>query len=144
MWLDDLIRETHKTALWQQKESGAALLLLQASIRKRNPDTSASASAAIVPGLLLALLVLASSKVGKSHDVGIPYTACGSCCSLRLKGLCENRYAKEPAQGFSREQIARLQRVKALFQRETTQEIEASDKRQAFVRWLYLQGRLQS
>jgi len=46
--------------------------------------------------------------------------------------------------GFSREQIARLQRVKALFQRETTQEIEASDKRQAFVRWLYLQGRLQS
>ena len=98
MRLDDLIRETHKTALLQQKESGAALLLLQASIRKRNPDTSASASAAIVPGLLLALLVLASSKVGKSHDVGIPYTACGSCCSLRLKGLCENRYAKEPAQ----------------------------------------------
>ena len=46
--------------------------------------------------------------------------------------------------GFSREQIARLQSVKALFQRETSQEIEASDKRQAFVRWLYLQGRLQS
>ncbi len=46
--------------------------------------------------------------------------------------------------GFSREQIARLQRAKALFQRETSQEIEASDKRQAFVRWLYLQGRLQS
>ena len=68
MRLDDLIRETHKTALLQQKESGAALLLLQASIRKRNPDTSASASAAIVPGLLLALLVLASSKVGKSLD----------------------------------------------------------------------------
>jgi len=94
MRLDDLIRETHKTALLQQKESGAALLLLQASIRKRNPDTSASASAAIVPGLLLALLVLASSKVGKSHDVGIPYTACGSCCSLRLKGLFENRETK--------------------------------------------------
>ena len=78
MRLDDLIRETHKTALLQQKESGAALLLLQASIRKRNPDTSASASAAIVPGLLLALLVLASSKVGKSHDVGHPYTHAGS------------------------------------------------------------------
>ena len=88
MRLDDLIRETHKTALLQQKESGAALLLLQASIRKRNPDTSASASAAIVPGLLLALLVLASSKVGKSHDVGNPYSVvravrCGSKASVR-------------------------------------------------------------
>ena len=46
--------------------------------------------------------------------------------------------------GFSREQIAGLQRVKALSQREASHETEASDKRQAFVRWLYLQGRLQS
>ena len=46
--------------------------------------------------------------------------------------------------GFSREQIARLQRVKALSQREASHETNAQDKRQAFVRWLYLQGRLQS
>ena len=46
--------------------------------------------------------------------------------------------------GFSCEQIARLQRVKVLFQREVSQETEALNKRQVFVRWLYLQGRLQS
>ena len=46
--------------------------------------------------------------------------------------------------GFSSEQIAGLERVKALYQREAYHEAEASYKRQAFVRWLYLQGRLQS
>ena len=46
--------------------------------------------------------------------------------------------------GFSREQIAGLERVKALYQREAYHEANAEDKRQAFVRWLYLQGRLQS
>jgi hypothetical protein len=46
--------------------------------------------------------------------------------------------------GFSREQIAGLQRVKALYQRGASHEAEASHKRQAFVHWLYLQGRLQS
>ena len=46
--------------------------------------------------------------------------------------------------GFSCEQMARLHRVKVLFEREAAQETEASDKRQVFVRWLYLQGRLQS
>ena len=46
--------------------------------------------------------------------------------------------------GFSREQIAGLERVKALYQRGAYHEAEASYKRQAFVRWLYLQGRLQS
>ncbi len=42
--------------------------------------------------------------------------------------------------GFSSEQIAGLVRVKALYQRGANPE----HKRQAFVRWLYLQGRLQS
>jgi hypothetical protein len=46
--------------------------------------------------------------------------------------------------GFSSEQIAGLLRVKALYQRGAYHEAESSDKRQAFIRWLYLQGRLQS
>ena len=46
--------------------------------------------------------------------------------------------------GFSSEQIARLLRVKALYQRENYHEDDPEYKRQVFVRWLYLQGRLQS
>jgi len=46
--------------------------------------------------------------------------------------------------GFSREQIAGLSRVKALYQREATHQTTSEYKRQAFVRWLYLQGRLES
>jgi hypothetical protein len=46
--------------------------------------------------------------------------------------------------GFSREQIAGLERVKALYQRGAYHEATPEHKRQAFVRWLYLQGRLQS
>jgi hypothetical protein len=46
--------------------------------------------------------------------------------------------------GFSREQIAGLERVKVLYQRGAYHETTPEYKRQAFVRWLYLQGRLQS
>jgi hypothetical protein len=46
--------------------------------------------------------------------------------------------------GFSREQIARLQRVKALYQRGLYHEDNLADKRQVFIRWLYRQGRLES
>ena len=46
--------------------------------------------------------------------------------------------------GFSNEQIARLARVKALYQRGAYHEATPEDKRLAFVRWLYQQGRLQS
>jgi hypothetical protein len=46
--------------------------------------------------------------------------------------------------GFSHEQIADLFRVKALYQREASHQINVEYKRQAFVRWLYLQGRLES
>ena len=45
---------------------------------------------------------------------------------------------------FSSEQIARIFRVKALYQRGAYHEASSEHKRQAFVRWLYLQGRLQS
>ena len=47
-------------------------------------------------------------------------------------------------EGFSREQIAGLVRVKALYQREAYHEADPEHKRQAFIRWLYLQGRLES
>ena len=46
--------------------------------------------------------------------------------------------------GFSSEQIAGLFRVKALYQRGAYHDANPEHKRQAFVRWLYLQGRLQS
>ena len=46
--------------------------------------------------------------------------------------------------GFSHEQIAALFSVKALYQREANHEANPEHKRQAFVRWLYLQGRLES
>jgi hypothetical protein len=46
--------------------------------------------------------------------------------------------------GFSSEQIAGLERLKALYQRGAYHEVNPEHKRQAFVRWLYLQGRLES
>jgi hypothetical protein len=46
--------------------------------------------------------------------------------------------------GFSREQIACLERVKALYLREAYHETTTEYERQAFVRWLYLRGRLES
>jgi hypothetical protein len=46
--------------------------------------------------------------------------------------------------GFSSEQIARLFRVKALYQQGAYHEATPEYKRLAFVRWLYQQGRLQS
>ena len=46
--------------------------------------------------------------------------------------------------GFSREQIAGLLSLKVLYQRAAYHEADAEHKRQAFVRWLYLQGRLES
>ncbi len=46
--------------------------------------------------------------------------------------------------GFSRDQIAGLLRVKALYQQGAYHEANPEHKRLAFVRWLYLQGRLES
>ncbi len=46
--------------------------------------------------------------------------------------------------GFSGEQIARLFRIKACYQRGAYHEATPEYKRLAFVRWLYLQGRLES
>ncbi len=46
--------------------------------------------------------------------------------------------------GFSHEQITGLLSFKALYQRRAYHEADAEHKRQAFVRWLYLRGRLES
>jgi hypothetical protein len=46
--------------------------------------------------------------------------------------------------GFSREQITGLLSFKALYQRKAYHEADTEHKRQAFVRRLYLQGRLES
>ena len=46
--------------------------------------------------------------------------------------------------GLSSEQITRLFRVRALYQQEVLRQSTLESRRQAFVRWLYLQGRLES
>ena len=46
--------------------------------------------------------------------------------------------------GLSSEQIARLVRVRACYQQEVLRQSMLESRRQAFVRWLYLQGRLES
>ena len=46
--------------------------------------------------------------------------------------------------GFSREEIADLFRVKALYERGAYYEATPEHRRLEFIRWLYLQGRLQS
>ncbi len=46
--------------------------------------------------------------------------------------------------GFSRQQIADLNRVKALYQQGVYHEAAPEQRRLEFVRWLYQQNRLQS
>ena len=46
--------------------------------------------------------------------------------------------------GFSRQQIADLSRVKALYQQGVYSEATPEQRRLEFVRWLYQQNRLQS
>ncbi|HEX6556699.1 MAG TPA: hypothetical protein VF026_28320 [Ktedonobacteraceae bacterium] len=46
--------------------------------------------------------------------------------------------------GFSRQQIADLNKVKALYQQEVYHEATPEQRRLEFVRWLYQQHRLQS
>jgi len=46
--------------------------------------------------------------------------------------------------GFSSDEIAGLLRVKALYQRGVYDETDSEQNRLAFVRWLYVQGRLES
>ena len=46
--------------------------------------------------------------------------------------------------GLSSEQITGLLRVKALYQQGVFHEHTSEQKRQEFIRWLYLQGRLHS
>ncbi|HKF36372.1 MAG TPA: hypothetical protein VKB35_05675, partial [Ktedonobacteraceae bacterium] len=46
--------------------------------------------------------------------------------------------------GFSSDEIAGLLKVKALYQRGAYDETDSEQNRLAFVRWLYVQGRLES
>ncbi len=46
--------------------------------------------------------------------------------------------------GFTREQIASIMSIKALYRRGAYHEATPEHRRQAFVRWLYLKGRLES
>jgi len=46
--------------------------------------------------------------------------------------------------GLSSEQIARLCRIRVHYQQEVLRQSMLESRRQAFVRWLYLQGRLES
>ncbi len=46
--------------------------------------------------------------------------------------------------GFTREQIASILSIKALYRRGVYHEVTPENRRQAFVRWLYLKGRLES
>ncbi len=56
--------------------------------------------------------------------------------------LMDNQQLEQ--KGFSRDQIARLARVKAQYQQGAYHEVDPEYNRKAFIRWLYLQGRLQS
>jgi hypothetical protein len=47
-------------------------------------------------------------------------------------------------EGFSQEQIAGLIVLKALYTKGLYHEVDPERERQEFIRWLYLQGRLQS
>ena len=47
-------------------------------------------------------------------------------------------------EGFSQEQIAGLIALKALYTKGLYHEVDPERERQEFIRWLYLQGRLQS
>jgi hypothetical protein len=47
-------------------------------------------------------------------------------------------------EGFSREQITGLLALRSLSTQGAYHEVDPERERQAFVRWLYLQGRLQS
>ncbi len=47
-------------------------------------------------------------------------------------------------EGFSQEQIAGLIALKALYTKGLYHEVDPERERREFIRWLYLQGRLQS
>ena len=62
----------------------------------------------------------------------------------REKFPTETQVQQLEQEGFSREQIDSLLALRALYTRGAYHEVDPERKRQAFVRWLYLQGRLES
>ena len=62
----------------------------------------------------------------------------------REKFPTETKVQQLEQEGFSREQIDSLLALRALYTRGASHEADLERERQAFVRWLYLQGRLES
>ena len=62
----------------------------------------------------------------------------------REKFPTETKVQQLEQEGFAREQIDSLLALRALYTRGAYHEADPERERQAFVRWLYLQGRLES
>ena len=62
----------------------------------------------------------------------------------REKFPTEMKVQQLEQEGFSREQIDSLLALRALYTQGVYQEDDPQRKRQEFIRWLYLQGRLES
>ena len=62
----------------------------------------------------------------------------------REKFPTETEMQQFEQEGFSQEQIASLLVLRALYTQGVYHEDDPERKRQEFIRWLYLQGRLQS
>ena len=62
----------------------------------------------------------------------------------REKFPTETEMQQFEQEGFSQEQIAGLLALKALYTQGVYHEDDPERKRQEFIRWLYLQGRLES
>jgi len=62
----------------------------------------------------------------------------------REKFPTETKVQQLEQEGFSQEQIAGLIALKALYTKGLYHEVDPERGRREFIRWLYLQGRLQS
>ena len=62
----------------------------------------------------------------------------------RKKFPTETEMQQLEQEGFSHDQIAGLLALKALYARGVYHEADPERNRQEFIRWLYLQGRLES
>ena len=62
----------------------------------------------------------------------------------REKFPTETEMQQFEQEGFSQEQIASLLALRALYTQGVYHEDDPERKRQEFIRWLYLQGRLES
>jgi hypothetical protein len=64
--------------------------------------------------------------------------------ALQKKFPTETEASQLEQEGFSQEQIDSLLALKALYTKGLYHEVDPERERREFIRWLYLQGRLQS